>query len=242
MSALPLFVAALFGLPVLLGIVTKLPVSAPLVRPHESKGQVLHGRQAWKLYALLTLSLIVMFGHGSFEVGITLQGRQVFGHDPYQIGLMFAMCAVVMILVQTVVYLRPGNLSRLRGTYIVVPSLTAMAVGFLFLPGAHDGLLMSLLVALIAGGVGMWSAASNIYLAQDTRKNLGIALGLQTAAASVGQGLGSVTGGSLYAVLTGSSFIVMAGLMLSGALLGFLCNRFETRRFSISVFPHFWNG
>ena len=229
MSALPLFAAALFGLPVLLGIITKLPVSAPFVKPEESKGQVPHGRQGWQLFALLTLSLIVMFGHGGFEVGITLQGRQVFGHDPYQIGLMFAMCAVVMILVQTAVYVRPGFLSRFRGTYIVVPSLTAMTLGFLFLPGAHDGLLMSLLVALIAGGVGMWSAASNTFLALGTRKNLGIALGLQTAAASVGQGLGSVTGGSLYAVLTGSSFLVMAGLMLTGALLGFLWNRFGTR-------------
>jgi predicted MFS family arabinose efflux permease len=54
-------------------------------------------------------------------------------------------------------------------------------------------------------------------------------LGLQTAAASVGQGFGSVAGGSLYAVLTGSSFLVMAGLMLTGALFGFLWNRFETR-------------
>jgi hypothetical protein len=60
----------------------KLPVGAPIVKPDESKGQVPHGRQAWKLFALLTLSLIVMFGHGGFEVGITLQGRQVFGHDP----------------------------------------------------------------------------------------------------------------------------------------------------------------
>jgi predicted MFS family arabinose efflux permease len=75
----------------------------------------------------------------------------------------------------------------------------------------------------------MWSAASNTFLARGTHKNLGIALGLQTAAASVGQGLGSVTGGSLYAVLTGFSFYVMAGLMLTGALLGFLWNRFGIR-------------
>jgi predicted MFS family arabinose efflux permease len=229
MSALPLFAAALFGLPVLIGIVTKLPVSAPFVKPHENKEQVPPGRRGWKLFALLTLSLIVMFGHGGFEVGITLQGRQVFGHDPYQIGLMFAMCAVVMILVQTAVYIRPGFLSRFRGTYIVVPSLIAMAIGFLFLPGVHNGLLISLLVALIAGGVGMWSAASNTFLARDTPKNLGIALGLQTAAASVGQGFGSVAGGSLYAALAGSSFLVMAGLMLTGALLGLLWNWFGTR-------------
>lgn len=227
--ALPLFVAALFGLPVLLGVMMKLPVSAPSAQPHEHRGEVPHGRQAWPLFALLTLSLIVMFGHGGFEVGITLQGRQVFGHDPYQIGLMFAMCSVVMILVQTAVYIWPGFLKRFRGTYIVVPSLAAMGLGFLFLPGAHDGLLMSLLVVLIAGGVGMWSAASNTFLARGRRKNLGMALGLQTAAASVGQGFGSVAGGSLYAMLTDSSFLVMAGLMLTGALLGFLWNMFRTR-------------
>jgi predicted MFS family arabinose efflux permease len=229
LNALPLFVAALFGLPVLLGVMMKLPVSAPSVQPHERKEQVPRGRQVWQLFALLTLNLIVMFGHGGFEVGITLNGRQAFNQTPAHIGLMFAMCSVVMILVQTAVYLWPGFLRRFRGTYIVVPSLTAMGLGFLFLPGAKAGVLMSLLVALIAGGVGMWSAASNTLLARDTRKNLGMALGLQTAAASVGQGFGSVAGGSLYALLTGSSFLLMAGLMLSGALVGFLWNRFETR-------------
>jgi DHA1 family multidrug resistance protein-like MFS transporter len=227
LNALPLFVAALFGLPVLLGLTMKLPVSAPSVQPHEPKGQMPHGRQAWQLFALLTLNLIVMFGHGGFEVGITLNGRQALNQSPAHIGLMFAMCSVVMILVQTAVYMCPGFLRRFQGTYIVVPSLTAMGLGFLFLPGAKDGFLMSVLVVLIAGGVGMWSAASNTFLARDTRKNLGMALGLQTAAASVGQGFGSVAGGSLYAVLTGSSFLVMAGLMLTGALFGFLWNRFE---------------
>ena len=80
------------------------------------------------------------------------------------------------------------------------------------------------------GAVGACSgAASNTFLARDTRKNLGMALGLQTASASVGQGFGSVAGGSLYAVLASSSFLVMAGLMLTGALAGFLWNQFETR-------------
>lgn len=229
LNALPLFVAALFGLPVLLGIMTKLPVSAPSVLQRESKGQVPHGRQGWQLFALLTLNLIVMFGHGGFEVGITLNGRLALNQTPADIGLMFAMCSVVMILVQTAVYMWPGFLRRFQGTYIVVPSLAAMGLGLLFLSGAKDGLLMSLLVTLIAGGVGMWSAASNTFLARDTRKNLGMALGLQTAFASVGQGFGSVAGGSLYAVLASSSFLVMAGLMLTGALAGFLWNRFETR-------------
>ena len=229
LNALPLFVAALFGLPVLLGIMTKLPVSAPSVLQRESKGQVPHGRQGWQLFALLTLNLIVMFGHGGFEVGITLNGRLALNQTPADIGLMFAMCSVVMILVQTAVYMWPGFLRRFQGTYIVVPSLAAMGLGLLFLSGAKDGLLMSLLVTLIAGGVGMWSAASNTFLARDTRKNLGMALGLQTAFASVGQGFGSVAGGSLYAVLTGSSFLVMAALMLTGALAGFFWNRFETR-------------
>ena len=226
LNALPLFVAALFGLPVLLGLMTKLPVSAPFVEPHDSTGRALHGQQGWQLIALLSLNLIVMFGHGGFEVGLTLNGRLELNQTPYHIGLMFAMCSIVMILVQTAIYMWPGFLGRFRGTYIVVPSLAAMGLGFLFLPGTKESLLMSLLVALIAAVVGMWSAASNTFLARDTRKNLGMALGLQTAVASVGQGLGSVAGGSLYAVLTGSSFLVMAGLMLTGALVGFYWNKF----------------
>ena len=229
LNALPLFVAALLGLPILFGLLKKLPVSAPFVQPHNSMEQAMRGKQGWQLFVLLALNLIVMFGHGGFEVGITLQGRQALDHDPFQIGLMFAMCSVVMILVQTAVYMCPGFLRRFHGTYIVVPSLTAMSLGFMFLPGAMSGFLMSLLVTLIGGGVGIWSAASTTFLARDTRKNLGMALGLRTAAASLGQALGSVAGGSLYAVLAGSSFLVMAGLMLTGALVGFLWNWFGAR-------------
>ena len=226
LNALSLFVAALFGLPVFLGLMAKLPVSPSIFQPHDGNGQAPHSRQGWRLFGLLMLNLIVMFGHGSFEVGITLNGRLALNQTPYHIGLMFAMCSVVMILVQTAVYMWPGFLRRFQGTYIVVPSLAAMGLGFMFLPGARDDFLMSLLVSLISGGVGVWSAASNTFLARDTRKNLGMALGLQTAAASVGQGFGSVAGGSLYAVLTASSFLVMAGLMLTAALLGLLWNRY----------------
>jgi hypothetical protein len=45
----------------------------------------------------------------------------------------------------------------------------------------------------------------------------------------VGQALGSVTGGWLYGMLTVSSFLVMAGLMLAGALIGLFGNKSEAR-------------
>jgi MFS family permease len=229
MLVLPLYVSALLGLPVLFGVIRRLPAETSIFRPHDRADPALRIRSGRTLIALLALNLIVMFGHGGFEVGITLQGRQVFGHDPYQIGLMFAMCSVVMILVQTAAYSWPGLSRRFHGTSIAVPSLAAMSLGFVFLPGVDDGHLMLLLVSLIAGGVGMWSAASTIFLARDTRRNLGMALGLQTAAASVGQALGSVTGGWLYGMLTVSSFLVMAGLMLTGALIGLFGNKSEAR-------------
>ena len=82
-----------------------------------------------------------MFGNGGCGVAITQSGSHMHNRTPAYIGLTFAMCGVVMILVQTAVYMRRGFLRRFLGTYIVVPSLTAMRLGFLFLPGAMDGLL-----------------------------------------------------------------------------------------------------
>ncbi len=52
------------------------------------------------LLGLLALSLLVMFGIGSFEVGLALQGQQVLNLGPREIGWMFAECSLVMILVQ----------------------------------------------------------------------------------------------------------------------------------------------
>ena len=228
LNALPLFAAAIFGIPVLLGILVKLPSSTPNIHSFDGGNIVAQARHGLQLFALLMLNLIVMFGHGAFEVGITLNGRQALGQTPYHIGLMFVMCSVIMIVVQTSVYLWPSFIRRFHGTYIIVPSLTLMGLGFLFLPGARDGLLMTVLIALIAGGVGTWSAASNTFLARD-RKQLGMALGLQTAAGSVGQGLGSVAGGSFYAELGTLSFLPTAAIMLAGALVGFLWSRFGNK-------------
>jgi hypothetical protein len=65
---------------------------------------------------LLVLSLLVMLGLGSFEVGMALLGQQVLSLQPREIGWMFIECSLVMILVQVFLLTDSAGRQQLIGT------------------------------------------------------------------------------------------------------------------------------
>lgn len=151
----------------------------PLRRAPEETSQP----NASPLLGLLALSLLVMFGIGSFEVGLALQGQQVLNLRPREIGWMFAECSLVMILVQIFVL---APLLRHVGSGLLAPAFLTMAVGVALLPFATTYLLLIIGVGLVAGASGVLipALAYLVSLAAGTRQ--GAALGKQTAAASLG--------------------------------------------------------
>jgi DHA1 family multidrug resistance protein-like MFS transporter len=161
------------------------------------------------------LSLLVMFGIGSFEVGLALQGQQVLNLGPREIGWMFAECSLVMILVQIFVL---APLLKRFGRGLLAPAFLAMAVGIALLPWAATYPMLIVGVGLVAGASGVLipSLAYLVSLAAGTRH--GVALGKQTAAASLGQAVGSAVAGWLFAILIGGSFWVTAALLALGAV------------------------
>jgi MFS family permease len=167
------------------------------------------------LPGLLALSLLVMFGIGSFEVGLALQGQQVLNLGPREIGWMFAECSLVMILMQVFVL---APLLKHVGSGLLAPAFLAMAVGIALLPLAATYPMLIVGVGLVAGASGVLipSLAYLVSLAAGTRQ--GMALGKQTAAASLGQAAGSAVAGWLFAVLIGRSFWVTAALLAFGAV------------------------
>ncbi|MHB1077208.1 MFS transporter [Thiobacillus sp.] len=186
-------------------------VDNPLRRAPEETSQP----NAPPLLGLLALSLLVMFGIGSFEVGLALQGQQVLNLRPREIGWMFAECSLVMILVQIFVL---APLLRRVGSGLLAPAFLAMAVGVALLPFATTYLLLIVGVGLVAGASGVLipALAYLVSLAAGTRQ--GVGLGKQTAAASLGQALGSVAAGWLFAALIGYSFWATAALLAFGAV------------------------
>ena len=209
--ALPFYTAAVIGGGVWLAVYLWLPES-PTRRAADAPPQP----DQSSLLGLLALSLIVMFGIGSFEVGLALQGQQVLNLGPREIGWMFAKCSLVMILVQ--IFALAPLLKRV-GSGLLAPAFLAMAAGIALLPLAatYPGLIVG--VGLVAGASGVLipSLAYLVSLAAGTRH--GMALGKQTAAASLGQAAGSAVAGWLFAVLIGRSFWVTAALLALGAAI-----------------------
>ena len=53
---------------------------------------------------LLLISLIVAAGLGAFEVSLALRSKQFLDMTPFQIGLMFIECSLVMFMAQAIVF------------------------------------------------------------------------------------------------------------------------------------------
>src|SRR5262249_48471580 len=93
--ALPLYATALLALLVALAVYLIVPRHGPhsLLAQDADKGERAAGQHSF--FVVLALNLLVTFGLGSFEVGITLQMRQSLGYEPSQLALMFAECSLV---------------------------------------------------------------------------------------------------------------------------------------------------
>lgn len=208
--ALPFYAAAALAVVVWFAAYRFLPESAPM-RIHDSVPARNTSPSLW----LLALSLLVMLGLGSFEVSLALQGKQVLNLQPRAIGWMFAECSLVMILVQIFVL---APLTRRVGNGLLAPAFLTMAVGVVLLPYAASYPLMLLSVGLVAAASGLLipTLAYQVSLAAGAAQ--GAALGQQTAAASLGQAVGSAAAGWLFAVLTEAPFWATAGLLGIGAV------------------------
>jgi len=219
--SLPFFIAAAGGAVLWLAVWFGLPESdvAQNSAPAEPDGS---GSVAG-LRISQFLALLSMFGLGSFEVAVALQGAQVLGFDPWRIGVLFMVCSVAMVLVQTLVFAPLRR--RVKFAFIVAPAFVAMALGMLALPFVTAFALASAVSALIGAGSGILIPMLAYQVSLQAANAQGAALGGQTAAASLGQGLGSVAGGWLFGIALGAAYWVTAMLMLAGALIGWRTGR-----------------
>jgi MFS family permease len=208
--ALPFYAVALLGGMVWLASYRFLPERAPL--------RARDGEPEWSapsLIWLLAMSLLVMYGIGSFEVGLALRGQQVLNLQPREIGWMFAECSLVMILAQ--VFVLAPLLKRVGGG-LLAPAFLAMAAGVALLPYAASYLAMLIGVGLVAAASGLLIPTLAYLVSLAAGSAQGAALGKQTAAGSLGQAAGSAAAGWLFAVLIEAPFWATAALLGLGAV------------------------
>jgi MFS family permease len=162
------------------------------------------------------MNFSTLLGLGGFEVAVTLYGNKQLQLDPSRVSLMFAECSVVMLLINGVLFLTPLS-SRFPVRTLLVASLGAMSSGFVLLYWSTG-------YASLLAGVGLTAAGSGVAMPLITwsatrarAPSLGVTMGKLAASGSLGQAVGSIAGGWLFAILSAKTFL-LGGLFVLASL------------------------
>lgn len=170
-----------------------IPGGPPPERPSAGLTTVLTSARPGEI-SLLALAAVAAGGLGAFEVGLTLQSRAL-AMAPATLGLMFAACMVVMLVVQAVAFsplIKPATTR-----WFIAPSFAVMGLGLALIPTAtgSDGLLAS--TGMVAASGGLLAPILAYWVSRISGRGQGTELGLQTAAVSLGQAVGAIGPGLL---------------------------------------------
>jgi DHA1 family multidrug resistance protein-like MFS transporter len=228
--AAPFFIVAIFG-----GLIWTLSYfSLPEAVARSASGAAedanLPEQAATPIAVLFVLTLLLLFGVSAFEVALALLGQQVLGFTPGQIGLLFMECSLAMMVVQILFFSMLTK--QLESRRVVVSLFLAMSLGLVWLPRMSEFGALLFFVAVIASTAGMLTPLLAYQVSLGATAGRGAALGKQTAAASLGQALGSVAAGGLFALRPESPFWVAAALLLLGAIIYFTLGGRPARKFA----------
>ena len=213
----PVVAAAVLSALTAVAVMLLLPRGRPVSADGETRDAVAPNGPAIDRAAPALLVLLVMFALASFEVGITLRGQQRLGWSPAQIGLVFAECSVVMVIIQG--FLFSMLIKRVPGGWLLGPGLAAMIAGLALIPVTADYDRILLLVMLISAGASVVAPMITYWASMGAGLAQGAALGTQTAASSLGQALGSAAVATLFGILPAAPFWLAAALLAGGAAL-----------------------
>lgn len=165
---------------------------------------------------LLNISFVTAAAVGAFEVGLALRATQILNMSPYEVGLMFTECSLVMLVAQAIVFSPLVKPETTR--WFLTPALAVLAVGLAGLPLATATVTTIIFVGMIAGSAGILSPIVTYWISLSAGERQGAELGRQTAAASLGQATGSAAGGLLFGVVfvPNAPFTLTAVVVLSG--------------------------
>lgn len=205
--SMPFFATALLSFLTLLAALWWLPESLepPCVElpekqaPAESPAQL---RSGWRFVKdlpgqFLLLAFITQFALALFEGTFALHAQKIIGYGPAQMGIIFAVCGLVMAIAQGAVV---SWLIEKAGENKLLPAgFTLMALGLAMLMTAKAMLLILVYVALFAFGVALITPALAALVSKRSGDKPGMALGFLNAANSLGQAGGPAAAGLLLA-------------------------------------------
>ncbi|HEY5831027.1 MAG TPA: MFS transporter [Hyphomicrobiaceae bacterium] len=163
---------------------------------------------------LLVLAALAAGGLGAFEVGLTLRSREL-AIMPESLGLMFATCMVVMLVVQAIAFstlVKPATTRRL-----LAPMFAVMGLGLALLPVAAGPNSLLAVTGMVAAAGGLLTPVLAYWVSWISGRGQGAELGLQTAAVALGQTLGAVGAGLLFEFsgIAGTPFLLPAAMAIA---------------------------
>jgi predicted MFS family arabinose efflux permease len=150
------------------------------------------------------------------EVTLPLDGIQRLSLDALALGLLFAECSIVMILVQGGLF-ATNALERSARGWAAAGAFLAMAAGLILIMQGRSFLTTAVAVGIVALGSAYLLPALTYLASVESAGREGASLGAMTAAGSLGQALGSAAGGSLYALIAEAALWYVGASMLLAA-------------------------
>jgi len=147
-----------------------------------------------------------------FETTFALHARSDLGMGLVEIGMLFMMCGLMMLVVQL------GAVSRLAGRFgevhLASAALALMGLSLALLAAARSTATVFAMVALYGIGMGLLTPAVSALVSRRGGAHAGAALGLESGAKSLGQIAGPVLGGVLFGASVAVPFWLAGGLLL----------------------------
>lgn len=176
--------------------------------------------QSGHLYTLFALSIILMYAVGSFEVGLSTVARISLQLDAAQLGMMYAECALVMLIMQAFFF--SEQFKNFANRYLIGPAIAITAIALVLFPSAGTHGKLAVVVAAIAGGAGVIAPLISYRVSLLAGGQQGKNFGLQSASSSLGQAMGATGSGLLFGLDRQLPFWLAASILIVGSLLLFL--------------------
>jgi MFS transporter, DHA1 family, multidrug resistance protein len=148
-----------------------------------------------------------------FETTFALHARADLGMGLVQIGAVFMVCGLMMLVVQLV---GVTPLARRWGeARLASAALAVMGLSLVLLAVARSTAGVFGMVALYASGMGFLTPTVSVIVSRRGGTHAGAALGLESGAKSLGQIAGPLLGGVLFGSSVAVPFWLAGGLLLS---------------------------
>jgi len=166
---------------------------------------------------LLLLIFIMSFGMTNFQGMIGLYVVDKFAFDTTQVGTMWMVMGLVMILGQGVLV---GPLTEKLGDLNLIRiGLLGGAIGFVLVAFATGYLTTLLALGFFMLALALIGPALNSYISNFAGQHQGTVMGLNSASTSLGRVIGPLWGGYIYDIDIEYPFYSGAGTLLLGLLV-----------------------